>query len=97
MPRYSVDSEAVLAASAAAASTIPRIQSDVAALLASLTALQDSWTGGAAIAFQSVVGDWRATQARVEESLLAITQALSAAGHQYLEVEQANARLFAGR
>lgn len=97
MPRYTVDSDAVLAASSAAAATVPRIQGDVAALLASLTALQDSWSGSAALAFQAVVADWRATQARVEESLVTITQALSAAGRQYLEVEEANARMFGGR
>ncbi|HEY8588687.1 MAG TPA: WXG100 family type VII secretion target [Naasia sp.] len=97
MPRYTVDSEAVLAASSVAAATVPRIQADVAALLGSLTALQESWSGSAAVAFQGVVSDWRSTQARVEESLVAITQALSAAGRQYLEVEEANARMFAGR
>jgi early secretory antigenic target protein ESAT-6 len=71
------------------------VQADVAALLASLTALEDSWGGTAATAFQSVVTEWRATQQRVDEVLLSITQALSAAGRQYLDVEDANARLFA--
>ena len=95
MPRFSVDGEAVLAASAAATATIPRVQADVAALLASLTALESSWGGTAATAFQSVVAEWRATQQRVDEVLLSITQALAAAGRQYLDVEDANARMFA--
>ncbi len=94
MPRFTVDSEAVFAAQAAVAATIPRVQSDVAALLANLHALQDSWGGSAAAAFQGIVADWQATQQRVEESLVAINEALGAAGRQYLEVEEANVRLF---
>ena len=94
MPRFTVDSEAVFAAQSAVAATIPRVQSDVAALLANLHALQDSWGGSAAAAFQGIVSDWQATQQRVEESLVAINEALGAAGRQYLEVEEANVRLF---
>ena len=59
-----------------------------------LHALQDSWGGTAAVAFQAVVADWQATQQRVEESLVAINAALGTAGRQYLEVEEANARMF---
>lgn len=97
MPRFTVDSEAVLAAQSAVASTIPRVQADVASLLAQLTALQECWGGAAATAFQGVVGEWRVTQQRVEESLVAINQALGAAGRQYLEVEEANMRMFSVR
>ncbi|MFD1714538.1 WXG100 family type VII secretion target [Amnibacterium flavum] len=97
MPRFTVDSEAVLAAQASTASTIARIQADAAALMSQLTGLQSSWGGEASLAFQSVAADWRATQQRVEESITAINQALGAAGRQYLDVEQANARLFAVR
>jgi early secretory antigenic target protein ESAT-6 len=94
MPRFTVDSEAVFAAQSAVAATIPRVQGDVAALLANLHALQDSWGGTAATAFQGIVADWQATQQRVEESLVAINEALGAAGRQYLDVEEANVRLF---
>ncbi len=97
MPRFSVDSEAVFAAQSAVGTTIGRVQADVASLLAQLTNLQGSWNGEAATAFQGVVADWRATQARVEESIAAINRALGAAGSQYLEVEQANARMFLSR
>ncbi|WP_210507157.1 WXG100 family type VII secretion target [Naasia sp. SYSU D00057] len=94
MPRFTVDSEAVFAAQSAVSATIPRVQADVAALLAQLHALQDSWGGSAAVAFQGVVTEWQATQQRVEESLVAINEALGAAGRQYLEVEESNARMF---
>jgi 6 kDa early secretory antigenic target len=94
MTRFQVDSEAVGSATAAVRASIERIRSEVAALSAQLTGLDGSWSGVAASAFQGVVGDWRATQARVEESLSAINQALAVAGQQYAEIEAANARLF---
>jgi WXG100 family type VII secretion target len=59
-----------------------------------LAALQSSWSGDAALAFQAVVADWNATQLRVEESLNAINLALGQAGQQYADTESANARLF---
>ncbi|CAD6003584.1 WXG100 family type VII secretion target [Agreia sp. COWG] len=94
MSQYQVDSEAVSAGAAALRNTIERIQSDVAAMHAQLSSLESSWTGHAAVAFQGVVIDWRATQTRVEESLAAITQALGAAGQMYADVELQNTRLF---
>ncbi len=94
MTRYSVDSEAVLAATTAVQASIGRIQSEVAGLRGRLAELQSSWGGQAATAFQSVVGDWTATQQRVEESLAAISGALGQAGRQYAEIEEHNARLF---
>jgi len=94
MPQFHVDSEAVLAATAAVQGSIGSIQAEVAALNGHLTGLQNSWGGSASLAFQNVVADWRGTQQRVEESLAGINQALAAAGRQYAEIEQANLRLF---
>lgn len=95
MTRYTVDSEAVITATGAARSSIGRIQAEVNGLHGQLTNLQSSWTGPAATAFQGVVSEWKATQQRVEEALGAISQALTAAGQQYAEIEASNARLFA--
>ncbi len=97
MTRYQVDSDAVLVATGAVRGSISRIQAEVDALHGQLTNLQSSWTGAAASAFQVVVNDWKATQARVEESLATINIALGQAGQQYADAEAANARLFAGR
>jgi len=97
MQKFTVDTDAVLAAQSAAAATISRIQTDAASLMSQLTGLQSSWGGEASLAFQAVASDWRATQQRVEESITAINTALGAAGRQYLDVEQTNARLFAVR
>jgi WXG100 family type VII secretion target len=94
MSQYQVDSEAVSASAASIRSTIDRIQADVTAMHGQLTSLEGSWTGQAAVAFQAVVLDWRGTQARVEESLASITQALSAAAQTYADVELQNMRMF---
>lgn len=94
MTRFTVDSEAVDSAAAAITATVTRIQSDVSALHGQLDALQGTWTGAAAIAFQGIVQEWRTTQSNVEQVLSSIDRALRVAGQQYVETELANARLF---
>jgi early secretory antigenic target protein ESAT-6 len=94
MTQYRVDSDAVATATGAVKSSIGRIQAEVASLHGQLTNLQDSWSGGAATAFQGVVIDWKATQQRVEESLAGINLALETAGRQYADIEAANQRMF---
>jgi early secretory antigenic target protein ESAT-6 len=95
MTRFQVDSEAVTAATSSASASVGRIQSEVSALHGQLTALQSSWTGQAATAFQTVVTDWKNVQERVEQSLAAISHALGQAAQQYAEIELSNTRLFA--
>ena len=94
MTRYQVDSEAVTAATSSAQASVARIQAEVSGLHGQLTALQSSWTGQAANAFQGVVADWKQVQERVEQSLAAIGHALGQAAVQYAEAEISNARLF---
>jgi early secretory antigenic target protein ESAT-6 len=95
MTRYQVDSDEVLGASSAVRATISRIQSESASLQSQLVNLQNSWSGQASVAFQGLALDWKTTQQRVDETLGAVSQALSLAGQQYAEIEAANARLFA--
>ena len=95
MTRYQVDSDEVLGASTAVRATISRIQSESASLQSQLVNLQNSWSGQASVAFQGLALDWKATQNRVDETLGAVSQALSVAAQQYAEIEAANARLFA--
>ena len=95
MTRYQVDSEAVAAATGNVRAAVSRIQAEVSGLHGQLANLQSSWTGQAATAFQGVVSDWKATQQRVEQSLVEINAALSQAGQLYTEAESQNARLFA--
>ena len=94
MATFSVDSDAVLTATGAIRATADRLQGETAAMLGQLTQLQGSWTGTAAVAFQGVVDQWRATQRQVEDSLAGINTALAAAGRQYADAEQATTSLF---
>jgi WXG100 family type VII secretion target len=95
MTTYQVDSDAVLNATGMARASASRLQAEAAALHSHLLSLQGSWTGQAAAAFQTVVGDWKMTQQRIDESLASINSALALAGQQYAEIEMANTRLFA--
>ncbi|MGL4254850.1 WXG100 family type VII secretion target [Microbacterium sp.] len=94
MAVFSVDSDAVLAATAGVRGTSERLQAEANAMMAQLTQLQGSWTGSASVAFHAVTDQWRATQRQVEESLAGISIALAAAGRQYAEAELASASLF---
>jgi 6 kDa early secretory antigenic target len=94
MTRFQVDSDAILGATNSARASVGRLQGEVATLTGQLTALQGSWQGTAAAAFQALVSEWMTTQQRIEQNLAAITEALGSAGHHYAEIEHANARLF---
>jgi WXG100 family type VII secretion target len=94
MAVFSVDSDAVLAATAGVRGTIERLQAESGAMMAQLTALQASWTGSASVAFHTVADQWRATQRQVEDTLAGISVPLAAAGRQYAEAEQATTSLF---
>jgi len=94
MAVFSVDSDAVIATTAAVRGTIDRLQGETQAMLTQLTQLQASWTGSAAVAFHTVVDQWRATQRQVEDSLAGINAALATAGQQYADAEHATTSLF---
>ena len=94
MAVFSVDSDAVLTSTAAMRGTIERLQAETSTMLAQLTQLQASWTGGASVAFQGVVEQWRGTQRNVDDTLASISAALGAAGSQYAEAEQLTVSLF---
>jgi 6 kDa early secretory antigenic target len=94
MAVFSVDSDAVLTATAAVRGTADRLEAETSAMHAQLGQLQSAWTGAASVAFQGVIEQWRATQRQVEDALGAISHALAAAGQQYAEAEQLNLGLF---
>jgi 6 kDa early secretory antigenic target len=94
MAVFSVDSDAVLATTAAVRGTIDRLQGETQAMLTQLTQLQATWTGSASVAFHTVVDQWRVTQRQVEDSLAGINAALAAAARQYSEAEQVTTSLF---
>ncbi|MFV0375497.1 WXG100 family type VII secretion target [Microbacterium sp.] len=94
MAVYSVDSDAVMSATAAIRATGDRLQSETAAMLGQLTQLQGSWTGTASVAFQGVVDRWRAAQRDLEAALTDISTALASTGQQYAQTELAAAGMF---
>ena len=94
MTTYQVNSESVFHAAHTARATIGRVQADLQQLTHSLQALQGSWNGTAATAFQSVVSEWRATQTAVEGQLIQLTESLGLAAQHYVDMEAQNARLF---
>lgn len=96
MTQFHVDSDALSARSAAVRGSIERIRAEVDTMQHGLQELQSTWTGQASASFQSLVVDWRSTQARVEASLESINSALGNAALQYAQAEEANMRLFAG-
>ena len=94
MAVFSVDSDAVMSATAAVRATSDRLQSDTSAMMGQLTQLQGSWTGTASVAFQSVIERWRAAQREVESALADISGALGHVGQQYAQTELAAAGVF---
>ena len=94
MSQYQVDVVRLSSTAAAVQQRSAAIQSEVAAMHRQLAELQSTWRGSAAAAFGTVVTDWSATQARVEQSLGQIAQAMRVASQANGEAEQAASRLF---
>lgn len=94
MAVFSVDSDAVIGATATVRATIERLESEAVALVGQLAQLQASWTGAASTGFQAAVDGWRVTQRQVEDALGALNAALASAGQQYADAEALNASLF---
>ncbi|WP_026531039.1 WXG100 family type VII secretion target [Haematomicrobium sanguinis] len=94
MAIFQVDSDALAQKSSEVRGTISRLQSEVDSMQSGLRALEGMWTGSAATNFQALIGDWRNTQAKVEQSLSSINEALNLASQQYAEAEQANTKMF---
>ena len=96
MSRITVDVSQISAVTGHVRTTMGRIQADVIGMQTHLQGLSQTWQGGASSAFQSAAEQWVVTQRHVEESMQQINRALEMAGNQYLDVESANTRMFAG-
>lgn len=96
MAQFNVDADLIASKSAQARGQVDTIVSEVNALTTSLQDLQGSWTGSSSTNFQGVLTNWRNTQRQVEESIAQINEALSRAGVNYSDTEQANASMFVG-
>lgn len=95
--RFTADSDQITSSAQTAMGTVQRLESEVSTLMGQLNALEGSWNGPAAAAFQSALGNWRATSQTVQESLQALSSSLSNAGAHYGEVESGITSMFAGR
>lgn len=94
MSVFTVDTDAVFTTRLSVQATSERLQSDSAAMTSQLTQLQSSWSGGASVACQNAVEQWRGAQAHVEQALAAIAQALGSAGQLYAQAENDSTALF---
>jgi early secretory antigenic target protein ESAT-6 len=94
--QFQVDTERIAVAAGDVQRIAAGLETDVAAMMARLTSLQDAWRGEAAGRFQGVLAQWRQTQATVRTSLDDISRTLGAAGQQYAAAEQQNAAMFRG-
>lgn len=92
--QFQVDTDRIQAAAGDIARISGEIEAQVTAMMGSLVALQDAWTGTASTRFQGVVGEWQGTQRQVRLSLDTIGRVLSSAGAQYAETEANAVRLF---
>ncbi len=95
MSHYEVDVARLAQTATAVQQRSASIQGEVAAMHRQLADLQSVWKGAASAAFTGVVADWSATQARVEQSLAAVAQAMRVASQAYDQAEAAASRLFA--
>jgi early secretory antigenic target protein ESAT-6 len=93
--QFQVDTDRIAAASGDINRIGADIDTQVAAMMARLTGLQDAWRGTASSRFQAVAHEWRGTQARVREALGEISHLLAQAGQQYAAAEQQNTSMFA--
>jgi len=91
---FAVDTARIAAASGDIQRIAGSIESEVRAMMAQLSALQDCWRGAAAGNFAGVTQDWNATQERVRISLQNISVALKQTGDDYDLVEQGNRMRF---
>lgn len=95
MARFEVDSSEITMAAGRTRASAETIRAEVAAMVNHLSALQDTWRGGASAAFGSVLAQWRGTQQLVEQSLDSISLCLDAGSRHYEEAENATLQMFA--
>jgi WXG100 family type VII secretion target len=87
MSNFTVNTERIAGSATDIAQISEEIETSVAAMMTRLTQLQSDWTGAASGSFQELVGEWRATQRTVKESLDDIARVLGEAGRTYASTE----------
>ncbi|WP_061962913.1 WXG100 family type VII secretion target [Demequina aurantiaca] len=95
MTQYNVDAGEISRGAQRATQSGENIRVEVAGLMSTLNALEGTWQGGAATAFNGVLEQWRAAQAQVESALDSMGAALGQAATEYETAEAQASRLFA--
>lgn len=94
MSVFHVDIAEVSRTSALVHASVESVRTEVATLMANLTALESSWSGQAAGQFHQLTQEWRATQSQVETALDEIGSRLQIAANQYAQAEAQATGLF---
>ncbi len=94
MPQFHVNSDSMQSSSAAVNASAQTMRQAVQTMQANLNNLRNSWQGGAATQFDSVITQWNTAQKQVESSLDSIQRALSQASIVYSDAEAQASRLF---
>lgn len=94
MSVFHVDIAEVSRTSALVHASVESVRSEVASLMANLSALEASWSGQAALQFHQLTQEWQATQAQVETALDEIGSRLQIAANQYAQAEAQATGLF---
>ncbi len=92
--QFQVDTHAIAVGAADVQRIGGTIETEVAAMMARLTALDQAWRGSASAGFQACLAQWNVTARQVRAALDQIQQALATAGHEYASVEAANTSMF---
>ena len=94
MTAYAVDAEEISTASAQACATAATIRTEVDTLMTQLLGLQDSWTVGAQINFETTISQWEAIQTQTHDTLDQISSQLQDAATTYSDAETHSMGLF---
>lgn len=94
MTAYAVDAEEISTASAQACATAATIRTEVDTLMTQLLGLQDSWTGGAQINFETTISQWETIQTQTHDTLDQISSQLQDAATTYSDAETHSMGLF---
>lgn len=97
MSVFHVDSDEVARCSALVRASANNLRSEVNTMMASLNALEASWSGMASAQFTATVSQWRGMQVQLEQTLDDISLALANAATTYSDAESQASAMFVGR
>ncbi|MDO5721837.1 MAG: WXG100 family type VII secretion target [Actinomycetaceae bacterium] len=97
MSVFHVDATEVARCSGLVRASAQNLRAEVATMMASLDALEASWSGAASNQFTATAANWRTMQVQLENALDDIGLALSQAATTYSDAEAQATAMFSGR